>query len=612
MTNAPRTDTIHEHVYRGVIGLPGKGRRLSAPLAALTALAALAVAAPFAGATAATPPFTIESTSGGWAPSGTINPLTQSAAYFGPFQLLPLAYYEEGSGTFFPELASSWKLSGHTFTVHIRPTARWSTGKPVTAYDVKDSILLGDLGYGPDVSAAGQVAAMTIPNSHTIVFQVPYPGTFTEEYVLGMTVLPASVYGRQLTPYIQALAAEATTNPQAEATLKAAYETLAAENIKSLPSNGPYVLKQVTSSAALLTKNPDFFGAARVQVPEVEFLNVLNAAAGTADLQSGQVDFSTNTQPTAVMQQWKATRVNGIVQPANAQTAVFFNAGDYPWNMVQVRQAFAYLINRSVVTRVSTPGGYQAADNQAGHPGFFLKEWLSPAQMKSLNTYAYNPAEGIRLLEQAGFKRGEGGWLMPNGKPFDVTISVDSSFATWVLAGNAMAQMLDRQGIHAQVNQVSGSVYFPDAALKSSFSVFLDFSSVVDAHPVASWGLQSWPVVTGYELQSGVMVKKLPGLGYPVVESVPGLGRVNTNQVLATLLTNATTAVQRKDDDIFARLMSYELPYMSLWTKYEPIMYSGARYTGWPKASDPLWTDVPLHGDMGLVILLQTGTIHPR
>ena len=170
MTNAPRTDTTHEHVYRGVIGLPGKGRRLSAPLAALTALAALAVAAPFAGATAATPPFTIESTSGGWAPSGTINPLTQSAAYFGPFQLLPLAYYEEGSGTFFPELASSWKLSGHTFTVHIRPTARWSTGKPVTAYDVKDSILLGDLGYGPDVSAARvSYAALSVASACGLV-----------------------------------------------------------------------------------------------------------------------------------------------------------------------------------------------------------------------------------------------------------------------------------------------------------------------------------------------------------------------------------------------------------------------------------------------------------
>ena len=591
---------------------PRLGRWVSVSAVGLVFLGASATSLSALQAQAATPPFVVESTSGGWAPSGSINPLDHAAAYFGPLELLPLAYYEEGSGRFFPELASSWSLKGHVFTIHLRPNARWSTGKPVTSIDVKDSVLLGDLGFGPNAGAAGQVGKMRTPNAKTIVMQIPYPGTFTEKYVLDMTVLPSSVFGPYLTTYIQTLAAEAPTNAQAAATLKSAYTVIAAKNLKSLPSNGPYVLRQVTSSDALLVKNPHFFGAAQVKTSQVEVLNVLNAAAGTTDLESGQVDFSTNTQPTTIMDQWKAQPYHGLVMPPNAQTAVFFNASDYPYNMVLVRQALAYLINRPLVTKISTPVGFKAARNEAGHPTDFLRLWLTPAQLASLNSYPYDPSKGLALLTQAGFKKTASGWLMPNGKPFKVQISVDSSFATWVLAGNAIASGLRQEGIQAQENAVSAAVYFPDAALKSAFSVFFDFSSVVDSHPVASWGLQAWPVLTGYQLQSGVMTKSLPGLGYPVVESAPGIGNVNTNQVLATLQTNGTTAVQKRLDYEFARLMVYQLPYLTLWTKYEPIMYSSQVYTGWPSSHDPLWTDVPLAGNMGLVIMLQTGMIHPR
>lgn len=588
------------------------GRLTGASAAGLVLLAAGATGVSSLPAQAATPPFIMESSSGGWAPGGSINPLAHAAAYFGPMQLLPLAYFEEGTGKFFPELATKWTLTGHTLTIHIRPNARWSTGKPVTSIDVKDSVLLGDLGFTANSAAAGQVGKMQTPNAKTIIMQIPYPGTFTEKYVLGMTVLPSSVFGPYLTSYIQTLAAEAPTNKQAAATLSSAYAVIAAKNLKSLPSSGPYVLKQLTSSDALLTKNPDFFGAAQVKTSQVEVLNVLNAAAGTTDLESGQVDFNTNTEPTPIMDQWKSQPGHGLVMPPNAQTSVFFNASDYPYNMVLVRQAMGYLINRPLVTKISTPVGFKAAGNEAGHPSDFLKLWLTPAQLKSLNDYPYDPSKGLALLQQAGFKKTGSGWTMPNGKPFVVQISVDSSFATWVLAGNAIASELRTLGIQAQENAVSPAVYFPDAALKSAFSVFMDFSSVVDSHPVASWGLQAWPVLTGYQLQSGVMTKSLPGLGYPVVESAPGIGKVNTNQVLDTLQTNGNTAVQKSLDYRFARLMVYQLPYLSLWTKYEPILFSSQTYTGWPAASDPLWTDVPLANDMGLVIMLQTGMVHPR
>lgn len=113
-----------------------------------------------------------------------------------------LATEQLPSLNFEPFLATGWTVSPDrlTWTFHVRPNARWSDGKPLTARDAAWTIatILKDKG-GPTANYGKYVTHLvsaTAPNATTVVlrYQVPVANVLAEAG--SVPILPEHVWGK--------------------------------------------------------------------------------------------------------------------------------------------------------------------------------------------------------------------------------------------------------------------------------------------------------------------------------------------------------------------------------------------------------------------------------
>jgi len=234
----------------------------------------------------------------------------------------------------------------------------------------------------------------------------------------------------------------------------------------AIVGDGPYQLTSATLQEYLLTKWDGFYDASKITVPRIIFegtsQNELNA-----ELLSGRVNFSNGWlyMPPAILDQWLYTPdANLQAVPGTFQGIIIFNDSQYPFTITKVRQALAYAITVSKMDVFSW--GNQDAHAVAPVPPDGLvarvaQGFMTPSQINGLDPYNYSPAEAVKLLTRAWFKKAKDGTrLMPNGKPFKLTLSIDSSWTDQVAAFPVAAGALTGFGIPS----VETSVCWPMSA----------------------------------------------------------------------------------------------------------------------------------------------------
>ena len=457
------------------------------------------------------------------------------------FVYLPLAINSWPSLTnYIPQLATSWKQSGNTFTVNLVPNAKWQNGQPVTSTDVIDTILLDGANGGAIWNDITNLAAAG-PHAFTLSLKPGEP-LATVEYDLfnSVTPYPASVWGKYVTSSLKqddvTYYKEAATNPSGAAKspafkdLSAVLTNLAKANPPKMIGDGPYQLTSATLQEYLLTKWNGFYDAKSITVPRIIFegtsQNELNA-----ELLSGRVDFSNGWlyMPPAILQQWQHTPdANLQAVPGTFQALIIFNDSQYPFTITKVRQALAYAIPVSKMDVFSW--GSDKAHAVAPVPPDGLvsgvaQNFMTPKQISSLNPYNYDPAKAAKLLTQAGFKKAKDGtWLMPNGKQFKLTLSIDASWTDQVAAFQVAASALTSFGIPSVESTVENTTYINDFHT-GNFQMAAYCCAGGSPNPLQDFAaspMGSQENFTGTGTYSGDR-----GIGYGPVENVPGVGKVN-------------------------------------------------------------------------------------
>lgn len=188
--------------------------------------------------------------------------------------------------------------------------------------------------------------------------------------------------------------------------------------------------------------------------------------------------------------------------PANR--SIYFNDQKYPYNLWQVRWALALAINLPQVTlsydgmlraaplpfsstdlmektiyaplepwlkNFTLPDGFKPYDpNIAAEIVALLKQRgyqnlpTNPADIKRLfgpGWFTYAPQEATRLLKSVGFKLSGGQWLLPNGKPWTITVNAPANFEPE--SGNqgfAVANQWKAFGIDAVAQGMDSSTFW--------------------------------------------------------------------------------------------------------------------------------------------------------
>ena len=345
--------------------------------------------------------------------------------------------------------------------MHLQPGAKWSNGKPVTATDVVDSAAIW---FAQGTAQLYNLGSVSADNSTTVTFNEA-PGAHNNlfETVLGEgsasgtqwivpsfeygTLLPSSIWSTIKTSEGTGAAATAATT-----TLTNLAKTIDTYAPATDISAGPFDIKRLNNSQALLVKNPDFYAAGNVHVGNVIMEHQNSAQQIISYLDAGTLDAA----PYSAMDTNTYTQVVGagntpVRMPSLVASALTFNESVAPYNNIKVRQALAYVINRTDVQKVGEPTSGSPSKTIAGAVSGALSDYLTPAQESSLNLYSTNTAKATSLLESAGLRLKGGQWYLANGKPWTITLPVAQGFADWQSASSVIKSELTSFGIPTTV-----------------------------------------------------------------------------------------------------------------------------------------------------------------
>lgn len=531
--------------------------------------------------------------------------------------LLPLAFNTPASiASFSPQLATSWHMKGETLDVTLRRGVKWQDGRPVTARDVIDTTVL----EGVASSAMwDDITAVSSSGSDHLIFKLN-PGISSanaETEVLGMQVLPSSEYGKFVTPGLASSVAKyyklERSDPNASAAkslekeLTADYQKLLKYSPAKMIGDGPFRVKAVTNAEAEFVKSSTFYGAAKVHVPAFIWQET-TASNNFGEMMSGSGDLSWTGGTWPIYQKEMARGVKLYTPPFYAQGDIYFNNKHYPLNLVQVRQAIAYVIHRP--DYLSLADGGKTWNRLVPHPAllFYAVEhpYLSAHQLAELNPYKENLKKAAQLLRSVGFrKNGQGQWITPRGSRFTLTYDVPAGWLGQVESAQIIPKWLTSFGIKTTGSAVEQPAYWTYQD-KGQFE--LDWGW-------GGWGvdpLQRFADVLGPSMNSGSSTSGNVGIGFGPVVNVPGLGRVN---VPNTIEEEAATVPPGPRMDhltwLWAKFVNQQLPVLSVNDKTLPVQFTTKHYTDWPAKDSPLWNDLGNNTSLGMAFMIESGHIRP-
>lgn len=548
-----------------------------------------------------------------WGSNWSYNPFSSDfLSDLNDVALLPLAIAQPSKyGNYLPELATSWQTTGSEISISLRRGARWQNGTPVTSKDVLTDLLLEGVAGN---SLWTYLTSATAPSSSTVVLHLK-PHTAASEVLfdsLSLFPLPTSEYKVFLIPHLASyLAGHYPSSSRQGQALARDLKSLQKFQPKSFLGDGPFKVVGATSQEVELHRSTTFWDASRIHPQAVTFMDFASNDGAWAALLSHRADFSNTGMTAPIVKKWKETPNSGYVTALNGSGWVLdFNDRSYPFNILAVRQAIAYAIDRPKMLALAFGG--KAPALTAVHPDGLTHDvntsWLNPVQLKSLNTYSYDPAKAAALLKRAHFSKRNGKWYLPNGKLFKVSMDAPAGWSA-VVEVRVMASMLSSFGISATASSVEQPGYWTDQA-SGQFDLSYGFEGGGNLNPLAQ--LASVLVSQDF-VSSGSSGSANPGIGFGPTLEVPGLGRVD---VPATLTKEEDTAnpgpEMRQLTWDWARLVNQQLPYLSYAYQYGQLSFSTSKFGDWPRPHSSLWALTGIDTGGGLLAMMQDGYIRPH
>ncbi len=488
-----------------------------------------------------------------------------------------LAIYVRKTSTFIPWLAESWEWDNNKFIIHLRNNVTWSDGHPFTSKDVWTQIIIvKEWGW----REYQDIINVTTPDDYTVVLYMK-PGIWRllEEYfilyALPMT-MPYHIYGQWAEEIVDAKAAGNTTRVQE--ILAHVYEY----NPDTPIGTGPYMLESRTSAEAILVKRAGYW---RPQGQIFDKIKVIRAQdnphmwnyymGGAVD--SGDAVMNPDVESQVLSKPWTK-----IVKVPDSGVAIYFNV-QAPWfNLTEVRQAIAYVIDRAAAVQ-SWSSIYTPVEIPDALHDWMRSDWLDQATINMLDHYEKNLDKARQLLESVGFTKGpDGKWYTPNGELFTIRFYAPSGWSDWSTIGQAIAAQLSDFGFNVDFRAVEDTTYWNVIWNGKQFDMIMNW-----------WG--AWNIIHPWTCH-WQWISRFEGLGLNLTYTIPGYGTLNASTLWRQLENDNETLV-RNAARLLSILVNKELPILPIGEKKIPIFVNTREGLNspfkieWPSDDDPLWWD---------------------
>ncbi len=326
-----------------------------------------------------------------------------------------------------PGLAESWKGSdnGQTWTYKMRPGAKWSDGKPLTAEDVAWTI---NTSRDEEWINHGTITAdleAEAPDAETLIVRSSVPDPKLP--VLDFYVLPKHIYGKL-----------------------SAKERQTYDGLDGVGS-GPFTLEKFEDGQfARFKANPNFYGG-KPAIDTVVLRKFNNPDAMVAALKTGELDAAQDIPSNSFNQLKEDDNIQTVEGYQGAFSEVAINGGDglkkpHPALLdPEVRKAIAHAIDKDTLVDRVQGGLARPVDTMVPSPD---QSWLP--DIPEDQRYEFDLDKARSILEEAGYKDtdGDGVREMPGGgQPLNFKYYVRSDGETGPEIGEFMTGWLDEIGI---------------------------------------------------------------------------------------------------------------------------------------------------------------------
>ena len=306
--------------------------------------------------------------------------------------------------------AEPYKVSadGKTYTVKIKPNAKWSDGSPVTADDVAftfQTFADPKAGLPAHDSFASVAKVEKVDNTTVNIILKEVDATF-ELNALNTAIVPAKVFK--------------------DVPVEKIKDSTYGKDVKTFISNGPYKWAEwAEKQYNKLVRDPNYWG----KKPNIDTIIYKIYADQNTEVQAllkGEVDFI-ETVPVAQLDAVKANSNLHIFEgPGPAYDYIGFNfkpdnwpGGFVPFAGAKTRLAINYAINRKGMVD-SVLKGHGTLIN-----GPFLPDsWANTPEAAANFQYDANKAK--QLLAEDGWKAGSDGILVKDGHKFEFDLMFNS------------------------------------------------------------------------------------------------------------------------------------------------------------------------------------------
>ena len=324
-----------------------------------------------------------------------------------------------------------------TYTVKIKQGLTYNDGTPITAADYVAYLLV-------QLSPATLEAGATV-SSDTIVGGTEYQNgeskvlaglRLLDEYTYSISITPDYAnyyYGltyASLSPLYLPLYSSAalTVKDDGEGAyldggeLKADEINASRYVYENRVTAGPYVIKSIDTGAltATLEINPNYAGNFEGQKPSIQTIVVVKSEDDSKmdAFTTGEITFlsqlSEGDQIKTALELVDSGKYNYCHYTRNGYGKIQFQCDGGPTQFQAVRQAVAYLLDREEFTNTFT-GGYGSVVHGPYSTAQWMYEDSEELFNEKLNSYAYDPAKAVEVLEADGWT------LNADGTPYSGT-----------------------------------------------------------------------------------------------------------------------------------------------------------------------------------------------
>lgn len=363
-----------------------------------------------------------------------------------------------GKGTAVPEKTAEGK-DGIALTYTIRPDAVWGDGTPVTT---KDVVFTWEVGRHPKTGVASselyeRITAIDAADDKTFTMHVN-KRTCDYQGINDFDVLPAHIESPNF------------ADP-AEYKNRSAYET---DTTNPGLWFGPYRVTEVSSgSHIVLEPNPTWWGVKphfkRIVVKAVE-----NTAALTANLLSGDVDMIAGELGLTLDQALAFEKRSGGDYEMLYKSGLIYEHIDLNLDNPmladrRVRRALVHAIDRDAISQQLFDGKQPPAHGQTNP--------LDRVYFDGIPRYAFDPKQAATLLDEAGWKAGEGGIRQNDkGEPLRMEIMTTAGNKTRELVEQALQSQWRQVGVDIRIRNEPPRVFFGETVNKRKFTAMAMFA----------------------------------------------------------------------------------------------------------------------------------------